>query len=232
MNKKQTAETPEGMIVLGKNGEIDVEKTRLLQMQDLERRQTAAAERAAEMTAQLVSVVELIGEILREQFDRIVEKLEPIAMMFGDDDDDAAVEHGEHDCEECILDGTDACQRGAGRAVDSEICDDFIAEDEEPQDFKEGELIVYQNGDTFQIGEIKRLCSDGAFVWYHKGDTASKTSFENMHKLQNAFCITKTSFAEDRPRCGSCTNFMSCEELSDVSAWDDASSCDDYEEGD
>lgn len=192
MNKKQTAETPEGMIVLGKNGEIDVEKTRLLQMQDLERRQTAAAERAAEMTAQLVSVVELIGEVLREQFDRIVEKLEPIAMMFGDDDDDA--------------------------------------EDEEPQDFKEGELIVYQNGDTFQIGEIKRLCSDGAFVWYHKGDTASKTSFENMHKLQNAFCITKTSLAEDRPRCGSCTNFMSCEELSDVSAWDDASSCDDYEE--
>lgn len=192
MNKKQTAETPEGMIVLGKNGEIDVEKTRLLQMQDLERRQAAAAERVAEMTARLASMVEDVGEILREQFDRIVEKLVPIAMMFEDDDKDA--------------------------------------EDEEPQDFKEGELIVYQNGDTFQIGEIKRLCSDGAFVWYHKGDTASKTSFENMHKLQNAFCITKTSFAEDRPRCGSCTNFMSCEELSDVSAWDDAASCDEYEE--
>lgn len=196
MNKKQTAETPEGMIVLGKNGEIDVEKTRLLQMQDLERRQTAAAERAAEMTERLVSVIEDIGEILREQFDRIVEKLVPIAMMFEDDDEDA--------------------------------------EDEEPQDFKEGELIVYQNGDTFQIGEIKRICDDGAFVWYHEGDTASKTPFENMHKLQNAFCIMMhhgNVTCGRRPRCGSCTNFMSCEELSDVSAWDDASSCDDYEEG-
>ena len=29
-------------------------------------------------------------------------------------------------CENCILDGTDACPRGAGRAVDSEICDNFM----------------------------------------------------------------------------------------------------------
>ena len=29
------------------------------------------------------------------------------------------------DCTDCILDGTDACPRGAGRAVDDEICDDF-----------------------------------------------------------------------------------------------------------
>lgn len=103
MNKKQTAETPEGMIVLGKNGEIDVEKTRLLQMQDLERRQTAAAERVAEMTARLASVIEDVGEIFREQFDRIVEKLEPIAMMFGDDDDAAADADDacDNDCEHC-----------------------------------------------------------------------------------------------------------------------------------
>ena len=30
------------------------------------------------------------------------------------------------DCSDCIKDGTDACTRGAGRAVDDEICVDFM----------------------------------------------------------------------------------------------------------
>ena len=34
-------------------------------------------------------------------------------------------------CTDCILDGTDACPRGAGRAVDDEICEEFIDEKEE-----------------------------------------------------------------------------------------------------
>ena len=29
-------------------------------------------------------------------------------------------------CTDCILDGTDACSKGAGRAVDDEICKDFL----------------------------------------------------------------------------------------------------------
>lgn len=33
-------------------------------------------------------------------------------------------------CTDCILDGTDACSRGAGRAVDDDICEDFIADEE------------------------------------------------------------------------------------------------------
>lgn len=99
----------------------------------------------------------------------------------------------------------------------------------ETHDFKEGELIVYVNGDTFQIGEIKRLCSDGAFVWYHEGDTASKTPFENMHKLQNAYCIKQTSLAKYRPRCKSCKNFCDCSSWTDVEALTDASRCDKYD---
>lgn len=55
--------------------------------------------------------------------------------------------------------------------------------------FKEGEYILYQNGDTFELGKIKRLCDNGAFVWYHEGETAAKTSFEDMHKLENAHTI-------------------------------------------
>ena len=33
-------------------------------------------------------------------------------------------------CTSCILDGTDACIRGAGRAVDDEICDMYMSEEE------------------------------------------------------------------------------------------------------
>lgn len=34
-------------------------------------------------------------------------------------------------CTACILDGTDACSRGAGRAVDGRVCEDFVGESEE-----------------------------------------------------------------------------------------------------
>ena len=60
-------------------------------------------------------------------------------------------------------------------------------------DFKENELIIYQNGDSFEIGRIKRLCEDGAFVYYHEGDTASKTPYDHMHKLVNAYVVTETT---------------------------------------
>ena len=33
------------------------------------------------------------------------------------------------DCTDCVLDGTDACPRGAGRAVNSEPCNDFMKEE-------------------------------------------------------------------------------------------------------
>lgn len=60
------------------------------------------------------------------------------------------------------------------------------------ENFKENELIIYQNGDKYEIGKIKRLDDDGAFVCYHCGETASKTPYNLMHKLHNAYCITKT----------------------------------------
>ena len=60
-------------------------------------------------------------------------------------------------------------------------------------DFKEGEYIVYQNGDRFELGLIKRVVNDGAFVWYHDGSTAAKTPFDCMHKLINGYTIIQTS---------------------------------------
>ena len=173
-----------------------------------------------------------VGEALKKCLEETRERLTPVIDAIAK----AAAVCMKKDCTDCILDGTDACTRGAGRAVDNEICDDFLempqdaTEAAETHDFKEGELIVYVKGTTAEIGEIKRLCSDGAFVWYHEGDTASKTPFENMHKLQNAYCIKQTSLAKYRPRCESCKHFSICSAKKDIEATTDASKCNDYTE--
>lgn len=60
-------------------------------------------------------------------------------------------------------------------------------------EFHEGDYVIYVCGDRYQIGMIKRIVDDGAFVWYHEGDTASKTPFAMMHKLDNAYVIGETS---------------------------------------
>lgn len=63
--------------------------------------------------------------------------------------------------------------------------------------WKEGDLFIYQNGDRFEIGKIKRVCEDGVFAYYHSGDTASKTPFDCMHKLINSYCIKNTNLGGD-----------------------------------
>jgi hypothetical protein len=60
-------------------------------------------------------------------------------------------------------------------------------------DYKPGEYIIYQNGDRFELGRIKRVDKNGAFVFYHEGDTAAKTPFDCMHKLINGYVIKQTS---------------------------------------
>jgi len=59
--------------------------------------------------------------------------------------------------------------------------------------YEAGEYIIYTNGDRYEIGRIKRLCPDGAFVCYHEGDTAAKTPYDKMHKLVNAYVIKGTT---------------------------------------
>lgn len=59
--------------------------------------------------------------------------------------------------------------------------------------FNEGDYIIYQNGDRYEIGKIKRIVDDGAFVWYHEGETVAKTPFERMHKIANEYVIGETS---------------------------------------
>ena len=64
---------------------------------------------------------------------------------------------------------------------------------ENDMDFKVGEYIVYVNGDKYELGRIKRITDDGAFVAYHDGETGAKTSFDLMHKLINGYCIKETT---------------------------------------
>ena len=44
-----------------------------------------------------------------------------------------------------------------------------------------------------EIGKIKRTCEDGAFVYYHTGDTAAKTNYSDLYKLKNSYVIDKES---------------------------------------
>lgn len=60
-------------------------------------------------------------------------------------------------------------------------------------DWEVGEYIIYVNGDRYELGRIKSLRPDGAFVAYSSGETGAKTPYEFMHKLTNAYAIEKTS---------------------------------------
>lgn len=59
-------------------------------------------------------------------------------------------------------------------------------------DFEVGEYIVYVNGDRYEIGRVKSLRENGAFVCYHEGETAANTPYDLMHKLVNERCIIES----------------------------------------
>ena len=63
--------------------------------------------------------------------------------------------------------------------------------------FREGEYIIYVNGDRYEIGRIKSLRPDGAFVAYHEGETGAKTPYDCMHKIQNEYTIKATTLGGD-----------------------------------
>lgn len=66
--------------------------------------------------------------------------------------------------------------------------------------FNPGEVVIYQNGDSFELGVIKcvRIINDRIcyFVWYHTGDTAACTHERNLHKIINSY-----AFKIERIKC-------------------------------
>ena len=71
------------------------------------------------------------------------------------------------------------------------------------KDFKEGEHVVYigmtpeKEIYSIEIGKIKRLCNDGAFVYYHTGDTAAKTLYRDLYKIKNEYAINNLGGKEN-----------------------------------
>lgn len=82
---------------------------------------------------------------------------------------------------------------GAKDERDNNIYVDVFPDVEPDTEYHEGEFILYQNGNRFEIGEIKRIVDDGAFVYYSEGETAAKTPFDCMRKITNAHTIKSTS---------------------------------------
>ena len=85
--KNKRTETPERPMLINKDGEILVKETLAKERIEMMRRQAAAAEKMAEVSQHMATVIEDIGSIILENLGRIAEKLEPIARMFGDDEE-------------------------------------------------------------------------------------------------------------------------------------------------
>ncbi len=62
----------------------------------------------------------------------------------------------------------------------------------EHPDVKPGQYVLYRNGKRYELGRVKRVTEDGAFVWYSAGETASKTPWDCILTLENARDITGT----------------------------------------
>ena len=58
------------------------------------------------------------------------------------------------------------------------------------EEFKEGQLVLYEGTFGFEIGKIKKLKGKRrAYVWYHSGDTAALTDFDLIQPIINDYCI-------------------------------------------
>ena len=55
-----------------------------------------------------------------------------------------------------------------------------------------GQYILYRNGERYELGRVKRVTDDGAFVWYSAGETASKTPWDCIITLENTRNIIST----------------------------------------
>lgn len=59
--------------------------------------------------------------------------------------------------------------------------------------FKPGDLVIYFNGFKAEVVKIKRLVVDGAFIFTHEGDTASKCSYAYLYPIENGYVIKETT---------------------------------------
>ena len=61
-------------------------------------------------------------------------------------------------------------------------------------DFEVGQFVVYFNGGDYhvgavEVGVVKRLADDGAFVAYHTGDTTANTPYSVLMPVSNTYAM-------------------------------------------
>ena len=57
--------------------------------------------------------------------------------------------------------------------------------------FKKNEVVIYQNGDWFELGIIKKAVKENNeyLVNYHTGEPAALTHARNLHKIKNIYAF-------------------------------------------
>ena len=58
--------------------------------------------------------------------------------------------------------------------------------------FKAGDIVLYKNGDSYELGVIKRkneFIEGNWFVYYHTGDTSASTPQDRLFKLKNEYAF-------------------------------------------
>ena len=58
------------------------------------------------------------------------------------------------------------------------------------EEFKEGQLVLYEGTFGFEIGKIKKIKGKRmAYIWYRSGDTAALTDLKLLNPIVNDYCI-------------------------------------------
>lgn len=64
--------------------------------------------------------------------------------------------------------------------------------------FKSGELVIYKCGTRVELGKIKSVKGQFAFVWFSEGDTAARCDIADLYHLHNSYMIRDTGFGKPR----------------------------------
>ena len=98
----------------------------------------------------------------------------------------------------CKLDNENPCPRKVTtsineygdeviKSIDYPACEKY---EESYPTYKVGEAVIYQNGDRFELGIVKKVCGgDDYFVNYHTGNTAARTNARHLHKISNLYAF-------------------------------------------
>lgn len=109
----------------------------------------------------------------------------PFDDQSGIDFENECVGFGEPGCTACLL-------KHSNRLDQKNHSSDMLGNS--LSDLKPGDHILYQNGSRVELGRVKRVDFEAcvAYVWYSEGETAARTPFASLIRLQNANVVRNT----------------------------------------